>query len=154
VSEVGRHCVEFRTTVVFFFREGMDTVQHTKMMPECKNVTKQNCITKWEEDEDGNQVRKAKTTRRGSPKKQLRGLSAITIKKTLAKVPLNVAHLRSFTHPRQSGRKRARERMRRLIEPRSNLRLVTRSLFTFASNFDPEGKFKRVTSHTVHAGVQ
>ncbi len=36
--------------------EGMDTVQHTKMMPECKNVTKQNCITKWEEDENGNQV--------------------------------------------------------------------------------------------------
>ncbi len=36
--------------------EGMDTVQHTKMMPECRNVTKQNCITKWEEDADGNQV--------------------------------------------------------------------------------------------------
>lgn len=36
--------------------EGMDTVQHTKMMPECRNVTKQNCITKWEEDENGNQV--------------------------------------------------------------------------------------------------
>ena len=34
----------------------MDTVQHTKMMPECRNVTKQNCITKWEEDENGNQV--------------------------------------------------------------------------------------------------
>jgi len=37
-------------------KEGMDTVQHTKMMPECRNVTKQNCITKWEEDENGNQV--------------------------------------------------------------------------------------------------
>ena len=36
--------------------EGMDTVQHTKMMPECRNVTKQNCITKWEEDDQGNQV--------------------------------------------------------------------------------------------------
>ena len=36
--------------------EGMDTVQHTKMMPECRNVTKQNCITKWETDENGNQV--------------------------------------------------------------------------------------------------
>lgn len=36
--------------------EGMDTVQHTKMMPECRNVTKQNCITNWETDEDGNQV--------------------------------------------------------------------------------------------------
>lgn len=31
--------------------------QHTKMMPECKNVTKQNCVTKWETDEaTGNQV--------------------------------------------------------------------------------------------------
>ncbi len=37
--------------------EGMDTVQHTKMMPECQNVTKMNCITKWEEDENGNQVK-------------------------------------------------------------------------------------------------
>ena len=36
--------------------EGMKTVQHTKMMPECKNVTKQNCVTKWETDENGNQV--------------------------------------------------------------------------------------------------
>lgn len=36
--------------------EGMDTVQHTKMMPECRNVTKQNCITKWETDDEGNQV--------------------------------------------------------------------------------------------------
>merc|ERR1711944_44697 len=37
-------------------QEAMDVVQHTKMMPECRNVTKQNCITKWETDEDGNQV--------------------------------------------------------------------------------------------------
>jgi len=37
-------------------KEGMKTVQHTKMMPECKNVTKQNCVTKWETDEEGNQV--------------------------------------------------------------------------------------------------
>ena len=36
--------------------EGMDVVQHTKMMPECRNVTKQNCITKWETDDEGNQV--------------------------------------------------------------------------------------------------
>ncbi len=36
--------------------EGMDVVQHTKMMPECRNVTKQNCITKWETDENGNQA--------------------------------------------------------------------------------------------------
>eukprot|EP00096_Caligus_rogercresseyi_P012849 TRINITY_DN5515_c0_g1_i1.p1 TRINITY_DN5515_c0_g1~~TRINITY_DN5515_c0_g1_i1.p1 ORF type:complete len:414 (+),score=114.53 TRINITY_DN5515_c0_g1_i1:37-1278(+) len=37
-------------------KEGMDTVQHTKMMPECKNITKQNCITNWKTDENGNQV--------------------------------------------------------------------------------------------------
>ena len=37
-------------------KEGMDVVQHTKMMPECRNVTKQNCITKWETDENGNQA--------------------------------------------------------------------------------------------------
>jgi len=36
--------------------EGMDVVQHTKMMPECRNVTKQNCISKFETDEEGNQV--------------------------------------------------------------------------------------------------
>lgn len=36
--------------------EGMDVVQHTKMMPECRNVTKQNCISKFETDENGNQV--------------------------------------------------------------------------------------------------
>lgn len=34
----------------------MDIVKHTKMMPECRNVTKQNCITKWETDENGKQV--------------------------------------------------------------------------------------------------
>ena len=38
-------------------QEGMDTVKHQKMMPECRNVTKQNCVTKWETDENGNQVR-------------------------------------------------------------------------------------------------
>lgn len=34
----------------------MDVVKHTKMMPDCYNVTKQNCITKWEEDENGKKV--------------------------------------------------------------------------------------------------
>jgi hypothetical protein len=29
---------------------------HVKMMPECKNVTKQNCATKWETDANGKQV--------------------------------------------------------------------------------------------------
>jgi len=36
--------------------EGMDVVQHTKMMPECRNVTKQNCISTFETDENGEQV--------------------------------------------------------------------------------------------------
>ena len=33
-----------------------DTVKHQKMFPECKNVTKQNCETHWETDDQGNQV--------------------------------------------------------------------------------------------------
>ena len=37
-------------------RVGTDIVQHTKMLPECRNVTKQNCITKWETDAYGKQV--------------------------------------------------------------------------------------------------
>jgi len=36
--------------------EGMDIVQHTKMMPECRNVTKQNCISRFDTDENGDQV--------------------------------------------------------------------------------------------------
>ena len=35
---------------------GAKTVPHIKQVPECKNVTKQNCVTLWERDEDGNQV--------------------------------------------------------------------------------------------------
>ena len=46
--------------------EGMDVVQHTKMMPECRNVTKQNCITKWETDDEGNQVRKKERRQRST----------------------------------------------------------------------------------------
>ena len=30
-----------------------------KMLPECKNVTKQNCVTLWETDDDGKQVIKS-----------------------------------------------------------------------------------------------
>ena len=36
--------------------EGMKTIQHEKMMPNCVNVTKQNCITLWETDAEGKQV--------------------------------------------------------------------------------------------------
>ena len=32
------------------------TVPHIKKVPECRNVTKQNCITLWETDKQGNQV--------------------------------------------------------------------------------------------------
>lgn len=39
--------------------EGVSTVQHEKMMPNCKNVTKLNCVTLWKTDEDGKQVRKS-----------------------------------------------------------------------------------------------
>ena len=31
-------------------------VYHEKMFPECKNVTRQNCVTKWETDANGKQV--------------------------------------------------------------------------------------------------
>ena len=36
--------------------EGMDVVQHTKMMPDCRNVTKQNCISTFTTDEQGEQA--------------------------------------------------------------------------------------------------
>merc|ERR1719264_767039 len=36
--------------------ESTEIVQHTKTAPECKNVTRQNCITKWEIDSNGNKV--------------------------------------------------------------------------------------------------
>ena len=32
-------------------------LEHIKMLPECQNVTKQNCVTLWETDPDGKQVR-------------------------------------------------------------------------------------------------
>merc|ERR1711976_96355 len=31
-------------------------IPHKKLLPECKNVTKQNCVTNWETDSYGNQV--------------------------------------------------------------------------------------------------
>ena len=31
-------------------------LEHIKMLPECQNVTKQNCVTLWETDPDGKQV--------------------------------------------------------------------------------------------------
>ena len=36
--------------------EGKKTIPHKKLFPECKNVTKQNCVTLWETDENGQQV--------------------------------------------------------------------------------------------------
>jgi len=35
--------------------QGKKTIPHTKLLPECKNVTKQNCVTLWETDEYGKQ---------------------------------------------------------------------------------------------------
>merc|ERR1719245_2936595 len=35
--------------------QGKKTIPHTKLLPECKNVTKQNCVTLWETDENGKQ---------------------------------------------------------------------------------------------------
>lgn len=32
--------------------DGMDVVKHKKMLPECQNVTKQNCVTKWVYDDN------------------------------------------------------------------------------------------------------
>ena len=32
-------------------------IDHEKMMPNCKNVTKLNCVTLWKTDDDGKQVR-------------------------------------------------------------------------------------------------
>jgi len=36
--------------------QGKKEIPHTKMVPECKNVTKQNCVTLWETDSNGKQV--------------------------------------------------------------------------------------------------
>jgi len=33
-----------------------ETIPHHKMVPECRNVTKRNCVTLWETDENGKQV--------------------------------------------------------------------------------------------------
>ena len=38
-------------------KQGTKTVPHIKMVPHCKNVTKQNCVTNWETDKYGKQVR-------------------------------------------------------------------------------------------------
>ena len=36
--------------------QGTKKVPHVKMVPHCKNVTKQNCVTNWETDQYGKQV--------------------------------------------------------------------------------------------------
>merc|ERR550532_3286637 len=36
--------------------QGKKTIPHTKLLPECRNVTKQNCVTLWETDADGKQA--------------------------------------------------------------------------------------------------
>ena len=37
--------------------KGKKEIPHTKLLPECRNVTKQNCVTLWETDADGKQVK-------------------------------------------------------------------------------------------------
>merc|ERR1719422_582562 len=36
--------------------QGRKMIPHVKMLPECRNVTKQNCVTLWETDPEGKQV--------------------------------------------------------------------------------------------------
>jgi len=36
--------------------QGKKAIPHTKLLPECRNVTKQNCVTNWETDSYGKQV--------------------------------------------------------------------------------------------------
>ena len=36
--------------------QGKKTIPHKKHFPECRNVTKQNCVTLWETDENGQQI--------------------------------------------------------------------------------------------------
>ena len=36
--------------------QGERMLEHLKMLPECRNVTKQNCVTLWQTDPDGKQV--------------------------------------------------------------------------------------------------
>ena len=37
--------------------DGPDTYEpHEKMVPQCTNVTKQNCVTKWEVDQQARRV--------------------------------------------------------------------------------------------------
>ena len=40
-----------------FYPQGKKTIPHTKLLPECRNVTKQNCVTLWETDANGKQVK-------------------------------------------------------------------------------------------------
>ena len=37
--------------------QGRKEIPHQKMLPQCRNVTKQNCVTLWETDADGKQVK-------------------------------------------------------------------------------------------------
>ena len=36
--------------------QGQKKIPHQKLLPECRNVTKQNCVTLWETDDNGGQV--------------------------------------------------------------------------------------------------
>ena len=53
-------CTQVWTTIWYMINiectQGKKTIPHTKLLPECRNVTKQNCVTLWETDADGKQV--------------------------------------------------------------------------------------------------
>ena len=59
--QLGQETQEIQETVLapkkFLEKEciqGRKEIPHQKMLPECRNVTKQNCVTLWETDEQGN----------------------------------------------------------------------------------------------------
>jgi len=60
---LGEEPQEFRETVLvpkqFVEKtcvQGRKMIPHLKMLPDCRNVTKQNCVTLWETDPEGKQV--------------------------------------------------------------------------------------------------
>ena len=42
-------------------------IPHKKLLPECRNVTKQNCVTNWETDSYGNQASEPADKRKQKP---------------------------------------------------------------------------------------
>lgn len=57
-TEVEEKCTkpaeEIRWADQWWCEESHEFINHTKTMPQCHNVTKQNCVSKWEMDDQGN----------------------------------------------------------------------------------------------------